>query len=77
MTYVSLHRLRLKLLKDSNTKGTLGILWDAYKVEEIDRETAELLSFDLIQKGYRIKEEIFVEFLRRLKRGAGKQEILT
>jgi hypothetical protein len=46
-------------------------------VEEIDRETAELLSFDLIQKGYRIKEEIFVEFLRRLKRGAGKQEILT
>jgi len=58
--------------KGLKPKGTLGILWDAYKVEEIDRETAELLSFDLIQKGYRIKEEIFVEFLRRLKRGAGK-----
>jgi len=53
--------------KGLKPKGTLGILWDAYKSRIIDRKTTELLVFDLIQKGYRIKEEILVEFLRKLK----------
>jgi len=53
--------------KGLNPKGTLGIIWDAYKSGRIDRETTESLSLDLIQKGYRIKEEVFIEFLKRLK----------
>ncbi|HDH06457.1 MAG TPA: hypothetical protein ENH01_12265 [Nitrospirae bacterium] len=50
------------------TKGTLGILWDSFKSGMIDRETTELLSLDLMQKGYRIREEILIEFLKRLKK---------
>lgn len=53
--------------KGLNPKGTLGILWDAYKAGIIDRETTESLSLDLIQKGYRIREEILVEFLKKVK----------
>ncbi len=48
-------------------KGTLGILWDAYKSGAVEKDTIELLVFDLIQNGYRIREEIIVEFLKRLK----------
>ena len=48
-------------------KGTLGILWDAYKAGIVDKEDLESLTLDLIQKGYRIKEEIIVDFLRKLK----------
>jgi predicted nucleic acid-binding protein len=48
-------------------KGTLGVLWDAYKAGFISRDALELLTFDLIQKGYRIKEDVIVEFLKRLK----------
>lgn len=48
-------------------KGTLGIIWDAYKMEALAKDTVESLVFDLIQKGYRIREEIIVEFLKRLK----------
>lgn len=56
--------------KGLNPKGTLGIIWDAYKSGKIDRETTELLALDLVQKGYRIKEEILVEFLRSVKHGS-------
>jgi predicted nucleic acid-binding protein len=48
-------------------KGTLGVLWDAYKAGFISRDALELLTFDLIQYGYRIKEELVVEFLKKLK----------
>jgi predicted nucleic acid-binding protein len=48
-------------------KGTLGVLWDAYKSGLIDRDVLELLTFDLIQNGYRIKEEVIVEFLKKLR----------
>jgi predicted nucleic acid-binding protein len=50
-------------------KGTLGVLWDAFKAGSIDREGIEALMFDLIQKGYRIKEEVIVELFRALKQG--------
>lgn len=53
--------------KGLKPKGTLGIIWDAYKSGKIDRETTELLALDLIQKGYRIREEVFVEFLKKIK----------
>ena len=56
--------------KGLKPKGTLGILWDAFKAGRIDRETTELLSLDLVQKGYRIKEEVFIEFLKRLKQSS-------
>ena len=48
-------------------KGTLGVLWDAYKSGSIGRDALELLTFDLIQCGYRIKEDVVVEFLKKLK----------
>lgn len=48
-------------------RGTLGILWNAFKDGTIDRKTLELSVFDLIQGGYRIKEEILAEFLKRLR----------
>jgi predicted nucleic acid-binding protein len=48
-------------------KGTLGVLWDAYKAGFISRDALELLTFDLIQSGYRIKEDVIVRFLKKLK----------
>lgn len=48
-------------------KGTLGILWDSYKNGNINKTKLEILSFELLEKGYRIKEEIFIEFLRKLR----------
>ena len=39
----------------------------AYKSGKIDIGTTELLALDLVQKGYRIKEEILIEFLKRVK----------
>lgn len=60
--------------KGLNPKGTLGIIWDAYKSGKIDRETTELLALDLVQKGYRIKEEILIEFLKRVKHGGNEIE---
>ncbi|MBI5408770.1 MAG: hypothetical protein HZA14_05330 [Nitrospirae bacterium] len=53
--------------KGLKPKGTLGILWDAFKSGMLDKESAELLTIELIQKGYRIKEEVLVEFLKRIK----------
>lgn len=48
-------------------RGTLGILWNAFKDGVIDKKTLELTTLDLIQVGYRIKEEILAEFLKRLR----------
>lgn len=55
---------RFKRLKP---KGTLGILWDSYKTGKIDGKTVEILFLELIEKGYRIKEELFIEFLKKAK----------
>ncbi len=48
-------------------KGTLGILWDSYKMGNMDKARLEALSFELLEKGYRIKEELFIEFLKKLR----------
>lgn len=53
--------------KGLKPKGTLGILWDSYNMGKIDRKILEALSLELIEKGYRIKEELFIEFLKKLK----------
>jgi len=53
--------------KGLKTKGTLGILWDAYKSGRISKENLEELTLELIEKGYRIKEELFIEFLKKIK----------
>jgi predicted nucleic acid-binding protein len=54
-------------LKGLSPKGTLGILWDSFKKGIISKTTVETLSFELVEKGYRIKEEVFIEFLKSLK----------
>jgi predicted nucleic acid-binding protein len=53
--------------KGLKPKGTLGILWDAYKSGRINKEHLEELTLELIEKGYRIKEELFIEFLKKIK----------
>jgi len=53
--------------KGLKPKGTLGVLWDSYKVGKIDRKILETLLLELIEKGYRIKEDLFIEFLKKLK----------
>src|SRR3990167_75468 len=53
--------------KGLKPKGTLGILWDSYKIGKIDGKTVKALSLELIEKGYRIKEELFIEFLKKAK----------
>lgn len=53
--------------KGLKPKGTLGILWYSYKTGRIDRKTIEALSFELIEKGYRIKEDLLIEFLKKIK----------
>jgi predicted nucleic acid-binding protein len=53
--------------KGLKPKGTLGILWDAYKSGRISKENLEELTLELIEKGYRIKEELLIEFLKKIK----------
>lgn len=48
-------------------KGVMGILWDSYNSGKVDKPSLEALSFQLIENGYRIKEEVFIEFLKKLK----------
>ncbi len=36
-------------------------------MEKIDRKILETLSLELIEEGYRIKEALFIEFLKKLK----------
>ncbi|MFQ5455632.1 MAG: hypothetical protein ACE5EA_05420 [Nitrospirota bacterium] len=48
-------------------KGTLGVLNDALIRGTITRQRLEEMVFDLVQKGYRIREEILIEFLRRIR----------
>lgn len=47
--------------------GTLGILWNSYKMSNIDKTRLETLLFELLEKGYRIKEEIFLEFIKKIR----------
>ncbi len=53
--------------KGLKPKGTLGILWDAYKSGRINKEHLEESTLELIEKGYRIKEELLIEFLKKIK----------
>ena len=48
-------------------KGTLGLLHDARIMGVVDKEELEDIVFDLVQKGYRIKEEILIEFLKMIR----------
>jgi len=47
-------------------KGTLGILWEGKQRGLITDNELEKIIFDLVKKGYRIKEEILIEFLKNL-----------
>ena len=53
-------------LHNLNPKGTLWILKEAQKKGMIGSEIVEELTFELVQKGYRIKEEILIEFLKSI-----------
>lgn len=52
---------------DLRPKGTLGVLNDAFTRGAVTSEQLEKMTFDLVQKGYRIKEEMLIEFLKRVK----------
>jgi hypothetical protein len=47
-------------------RGTIGILREEYLQGRIDKEELKKLVFQLIKKGYRIKEEIISQFLESL-----------
>jgi len=53
--------------KGLKPKGTLGILWDSYKARRINKKNLEELTLELIEKGYRIREELLIEFLKKIK----------
>ncbi len=55
-------------------RGTLRVLWDAYKEGIIGREDIESLTLDLIQKGYRIKGELIIEFLKKLRTNSVRED---
>lgn len=48
-------------------KGTLGILWESYRAGKLKTMEIERLMYELVEKGFRIKEELLIEFLRALK----------
>lgn len=48
-------------------KGTLGILNDALKREAITKKELEGMVFDLVQMGYRIREDVLIEFLKSIR----------
>jgi len=48
-------------------RGTLWILKEAQRKGVISSEMLKGLAFELVQKGYRIKEEILIEFLKSVK----------
>ena len=53
--------------KGLKPKGTLGILWDSYMSGRINKKHLEELTLELIEKGYRIREELLIEFLKKIK----------
>lgn len=53
--------------KGLKPKGTLGILWDSYMSSRINKKNLEELTLELIEKGYRIREELLIEFLKKIK----------
>lgn len=48
-------------------RGVLGILWDTYQSGQIQKTDLETLSLSLIEHGYRIKESLLIEFLKRIR----------
>lgn len=48
-------------------RGVLDILWKAYKSGELHKDELESLSFRLIEHGYRIKEQLLIEFLKNIR----------
>lgn len=48
-------------------KGTIGILWDSYKNGKLDKQAIETLSLHLLERGYRIREEVFIEFFKKIR----------
>ncbi|MFY9271283.1 MAG: DUF3368 domain-containing protein [Candidatus Manganitrophaceae bacterium] len=49
-------------------KGTLGILWEAHRKGRISKENLERHIFELVEKGYRIGEEILIKVLQAIRK---------
>ena len=47
--------------------GTLGILWRVYQKGNLSIDEIKRLVFSLVRQGYRINEEILIEFLEKLR----------
>ena len=45
-------------------KGTLWVLKEALKREKLGRDEVVEVAFDLVREGFRIREEVFIEFLQ-------------
>jgi predicted nucleic acid-binding protein len=53
--------------KGLSPRGTLGVLWAAYESGRTDKAELEMLVFGLVKAGYRIREELLIEFLKKIK----------
>ena len=53
-------------LNSLNAKGTLAVITQQYKDKKINKDELKNLIFELVNKGFRIKEEIIVEILSRI-----------
>jgi len=66
-------------LKGLKVKGILAVLVQQYKEKNINKEQLKELIFELIKKGFRIKEEMIVEILSKLEQdsffGKGRGKI--
>lgn len=66
-------------LKGLNVKGVLAVIIQQYKDKKINKDDLKKLIFELLKKGFRIKEEIIVEILATLNQkssfGKGKGKI--
>ncbi len=53
-------------LKGLKVKGTLAVVIQQYKDKKINKEDLKKLIFELLMKGFRIKEEMIIELLSKL-----------
>ncbi len=48
-------------------QGTIGILWEGYRKGQLSGEKLEQNLFELVKKGYRIREEILIKVLEAIR----------
>jgi predicted nucleic acid-binding protein len=53
-------------LKGLRARGVLAVIIQQYKVKKINKESLKKIIFELLMKGFRIKEELVIELLKEI-----------